>query len=107
MNEGSTVKKEACCVQLYIDRGQGSDEENKRIFDKLHAQQNELENSFGDQLRWSRKDNKRSCTVSFDCDAGGYRSPVDQWNAIHDALIAAMLRFEKTFSPLVKNVLNA
>ena len=86
-------------IELYIDRGAGKAAENKRIFDRLHAQQKEIERDFGGELSWQRLDDKQGCRIAFTITAGGYKSDESKWPAIQDAMIDAMGRLEKALAP--------
>ena len=48
-------------VKLNIDRGNKF--ENKWIFDKLHAQKDDIERNFGGTLEWLRKDDRKVCRI--------------------------------------------
>jgi hypothetical protein len=86
-------------VELYIDRGTGKAEENKRIFDRLHSRKAEIEGAFGGELSWERLDDKRGCRVAHTATAGGWKSDESKWPEIQDAMIDAMGRLEKALAP--------
>ena len=87
------VRQHDAQVELYIDRGEDSEEENKRIFDVLFSKCEEIEKAFGGKLNWERLDNRRASRISVRMDIGGYRDE-DKYSQIQDAMIDAMCRFE-------------
>jgi len=92
------IKQHVGRIELYIDRGKDSDEENKHIFDQLHANREEIEEAFGDSLGWQRLDNARASCIRKDITDHGYRDEED-WPAVQDAMIEAMIRFEAALRP--------
>jgi hypothetical protein len=86
-------------VELYIDRGVGQAEANKRIFDRLHGHRAEIEAAFGGELSCQRLDDKRACRIAYTVTAGGYKSDPAKWPAVQDAMIDAMLRLENALKP--------
>ena len=52
------IAKDEGRVELYIDRGAGTTEENKSIFETLHMHKDEIEKVFGGALSWQRLDDK-------------------------------------------------
>ncbi len=94
-------------VELYIDRGKNSNEENKRIFDLIHEHRESIEADFGDSISWERLDEKRACRISYKQTTGGYRSNTDQWEGIHSHMIDSMIRLEKAVRQPLENALKA
>jgi len=92
-----TIVQEYGVVELYIDRGET--DENKRIFDQLHARKVEIENNFGGSLVWERLDTKRACRIKHRIDRGGYRSPEAHWPEIQREMVDAMIRLESALVP--------
>lgn len=90
-------------VELYIDRGEGSEKENKQIFDEFIKHKEDIENVFGEPLNWERLDNRRACRISKKIDSGGYRDE-GRYAETHNALIDAMNRLEKAFKPYISNL---
>lgn len=76
-------------VELDIDTGDYS--ENKRIFDELKAEKDEIERSFGQPLLWERLDNRRRSRIRHVIEMGGLKD-TDDWSSIQDAMIDAMDR---------------
>jgi hypothetical protein len=95
------VTKDACGVELYIDRG--NEAENKRIFDKLRQNVVAIEAAYGGGLSWQRLDSKRACRIRADFQ-GGYRSPEETWDGIQKPLIEAMNRLEAAIKPHLKQL---
>jgi hypothetical protein len=83
-------------VELYIDTG--DKDENKRIFDTLHARRAEIEQAFTAPLSWERLDEKRGCRVRYVLKEGGLTDE-GKWPAIQDAMIAAMDKLSKALKP--------
>lgn len=98
------AKKDSVRVELYLDRGKGSREENKRLFDALFANRAQIEHDFQGDLLWERLDQRTSCRVSAKIDRGGFRSDESDWPAIHNAMIDAMVRLEKSFAPSIASM---
>ena len=90
-------------VELYIDRGQDADEENKSTFDSLAASREAIEREFGEPLEWQRLEGKRACRVRKVISLGGLRHE-PMWGRIQDALIDAMIRLEKAFKPYISKL---
>ncbi len=103
LNLNYVVTQDESAAELYIDRGKDSEEENKDIFDQLHANQAEIEKAFGGPLGWERLDGKRACRIRF-TQPGGYRSPEESWPAIQEGIIAAMTRLEQALRPFLKQL---
>jgi hypothetical protein len=104
LNLNYVVMQDDCGVELYIDRGRGAEEENKRIFDQLIANRTSVEDSFGEPLSWERLEGRRACRVRFTSSDGGYRSPEEKWPAVQDGLIAAMVRLERSLKPFISKL---
>lgn len=90
-------------VELYIDRGSDSKEENERIFDELFMHKDEIEAAFGDSLLWERLESKRACRISKQLSFGGYRNE-DKWDTVADNMIDVMIRFEKALKPFIRRL---
>ena len=93
------VRQHDADVELYIDRGQESEDENQRIFDALASSKDEIESVFGGNLDWQRLEGKRACRIKLLIDVGGYRDDPTKWSEPHEAMIDAMIRLEKSLRP--------
>lgn len=88
-------------VELYIDRGDV--EENKRIFDALHARREEIDAKFGAPLEWQRLEGRRACRVRHVLPSGGLRDQ-DAWPEIQERMVDAMVRLEGALSPEIRRL---
>lgn len=93
------VLQNSATAELYVDRG--NTEENKRIFDTLHTNKEQIEAAFGGPLTWERLDTKRACRIKHEVNTGGYRNPENEWPAVHRELVAAMGRLVEALGPAV------
>jgi len=91
------IVQEYGITELYVDRGEVS--ENKRIFDQLHSQKDEIEKRFGGALVWERLDTKRACRIKHVIERGGYRSPESEWPAIQSEMVETMVKLEDSLKP--------
>jgi hypothetical protein len=103
LNFNYVVRQDHCGAELYIDRGNGAELENKAIFDQLYDHRAEIEAAFGGTLEWERLDDKRASRIraSF---PGGYRSPEESWSEIQRPLVDAMNRLEAALSPYLEKL---
>lgn len=95
------IRMEDAQVELYIDRGDGSEEWNKSIFDKLYKHRHEVEQSFGGELEWQRLEGKRACRIRKVIEDGGLANE-DRWPEIQGEMVDTMIRFEKFLRPYVE-----
>ena len=68
----------------------GSKEENKKLYDKLFQNKEDIENSYGEPLTWERLDDKKSARIThrmFGVDVTNR----EDWNKIKDFLCEAMV----------------
>lgn len=98
------IIQHAATVELYIDRGSGCNEENKKIFDNLHANKSEIEAKIGETLNWQRLDGKRACRICFAVE-GGYRDGESQWPTTIKAMVDAMIVLENSLSSHIAEIM--
>jgi hypothetical protein len=89
-------------VELYIDRGTAED--NERIFDQFFTQREQIEGQFGEPLSWERLEEKRACRIAARYENGGYRSQAEEWPALHDHMVGAMIRLERAVRSQITKV---
>lgn len=104
LNYNYVVTQHESAVELYIDRGKESDQENLTIFKQLEASKADVEKDFGGPLEWQELEGRRACRIRFTVTEGGYRDPEDQWPKIHVPLVDAMIRLEKALGPHIKKL---
>ena len=86
-------------AELYIDMG--IKEDNKKLFDYLHENKNDIESVFGEALNWERlEDRKASRIISF-IDKGCYDK--ENWASIIPEITNRMVIFEKALKEHLKN----
>ena len=91
------IVQEYGLVELYIDRGEAS--ENKRILDFLLTRKEEIEQAFGRALAWDRLETKRACRIKHMVERGGYRSEESQWPSIQAEMVEMMIKLELALKP--------
>ncbi|MFC1651191.1 DUF4268 domain-containing protein [Candidatus Latescibacterota bacterium] len=99
-----SITQHESAIELYIDKGKESREQNKDIFDKLYKNKEEIENVFGNPLDWQRLDDRRACRIKYVITKGGYRDDEKIWPKIHEALVDAMIRLEKALKPYINKL---
>lgn len=90
-------------VELYIDRGKDSQEENKAIFDKLFAKKAEIEAQTGFELEWERLENKRACRIRKSFALGGIKDE-DKWQEVIEKTVEAMIKLESALKYPVQSI---
>ena len=98
------ITKHEAYVELYIDRGKDSDDENLAVFKKLEAAKNEIETVFGEPLEWQELEGRRACRIRKTITKGGYRDSEEQWPIIYKDMVDAMTGLEKALAPHIKNI---
>ena len=90
-------------VELYIDRGKESKEENKKIFDALYSHKKEIEEIFGEKLEWQRLDNRRASRIR-KIYAYATLNDKNKWDKLQDYMIEGMIRFEKALKKYIASL---
>ncbi|MGO0307879.1 DUF4268 domain-containing protein [Endozoicomonas acroporae] len=90
--------KNGARVQLSISRS--SQEENKYIFDRLLKKKDDIEAIFGEELRWSRMDDKKTSYITLERDFDGYNKAV--WPEMINWMVQHIHQLEKAISQPLK-----
>lgn len=98
------IRKFDTQAELYIDRGKEKDEENKKIYNSLFENREEIEAILGSELDWQSLEGKRACRIVKTIDIGGYRDDEERWDEIHLAMIETMDRLEKALAPFISKL---
>lgn len=93
------IVQHGATAELYIDRGRGAEDENRRIFDALHANRAEIERVYGGELTWMALEGKRACRIVQRFSGIGYRDDESRWPGLQDEMLDAMIRLEKALRP--------
>ena len=81
-------------VELYLQRFAA--EENKRLFDRLAAERQEIEGRFGAELRWMRLDAKKASRICYSHPFDGFDAEL--WPEMIDWLCRHFVKLEEAFS---------
>ncbi len=88
-------------VELYINVNDYA--LNRQIFDQIYAHKSEIEAAFGNELEWDKREGRQTCKVEYPLSVGGYRDH-DRWDTTHQAMIDAMVRFERALRPFLDEI---
>lgn len=93
-----TINMDSAYVELYIDKGKGSEDINKERFESLYAHKDAIETSFGGSLKWISAEGRRSTVIHHKVSDYGLRD-AEKWSEIQDAMVDAMVRFAEALGP--------
>jgi hypothetical protein len=98
-----TVRKTDSQVELWIGLGAGQTAKNKAAFKALEAQKATIEADFGAALDWQELTDAEGCRIRYVID-GGYKSPPEEWPAIHAKLADAMVKLDSAMRSRVASL---
>ena len=81
-------------VELYLGRSRA--EENKRIFDQLIREKQEIDGRFGTELDWQRLDDKKACRICYQNSFDGFNE--DIWPEMIEWLCKYVVKLEEAFA---------
>jgi hypothetical protein len=97
------VRKIDSQAELWIGLGSGQTARNKAAFKALEAQKTAIAAEFGGQLDWQELPEGEGCRIRGVIE-GGYKSPPEQWPAIHARLADAMVSLDKAMRTRVASL---
>lgn len=75
---------------------------SKEIFDSLYIFKNQIEDSYGTQLEWDRKDNQKAAWIADYVDGFSYDNQ-SNWRELQAEVTTRILKFQKVLKPYLKN----
>lgn len=90
-------------AEIYID--QRDQEKNKRLFDALKSQSDQIENDYGASFEWERLDDKRASRIAVYRD-GVIESSDGELEELRKWHVENLLQIKKVFIPVIKNALK-
>lgn len=98
------IFKDSWGVELCVDHGKKTEEENHQVFESIQSHQSEIEAQFGKPLQWMRQERRRLCRIRYNSDFGGGLANENQWPQIQDAMIEQMIDFERVLRPYLNKM---
>lgn len=88
-------------ARIDLEINKGTQQENKAIFDSIKQYKENIENSFGDELKWERSDSSKYSRISYYLkDVSVFNT--DDWGKIINFMSSNIIKFDKS----VKDVLD-
>ena len=94
------LAKDYMRLEVRIDKGKGSNEENIAIFRKLEKHRAIIDEEFGSELNWEEMTGYRLCSIRKDF-AGGWASPEEEWPDIIKTAADYTKRLIKATKPYI------
>jgi hypothetical protein len=88
-------------TEVYINRGTAT--ENKRVFDALYAQKEEIEKKFGAPLTWERMEDKVSSRIKWQLDGVNVQDESD-YPQMNEFLIDGVERMKRAFADPINSL---
>lgn len=92
----SFARKSRFRIELYIDTG--DQVKNKKVFDRLETQKNEIEQVFGEGLTWERLDDKRASRLAVYRENTAITSSLSEMDKLEDWIIKTLPKFYKSIA---------
>ena len=95
------VNQKSIRIELRIDRGKDSDQENLLILRELSKHKDEIEAVFGSQLNWADLERYRLTSIRKDYEGFGYLANEKDWNMQIQQVVDDMRKLINATKPLV------
>ena len=79
-------------------------EKNKRVFDAIFSHKTEIENIFGSELDWQRKEDTIVSKIVYSVSKDIGWKQVDKWDYIQDKMIENMIKFHKSLESFISEI---
>lgn len=89
-------------VELYIDTG--DKDKNKKIFDQLYSEREEIERRFDGKIEWQRLEEKRACRIAVLVNKRTGLRDEDKWDRMQEDMVESMIKFESAFESSLQNL---
>lgn len=90
-------------VELFIDRGPDKKEETNQIYGMIVKNRDKIEEAFGDNLEWDKKEGRRVCRIKSYSTIGGLKN-ADLWDEVQNDMVDRMNRLEKALRPSLNKI---
>lgn len=90
-------------VEIYIDLGE--QEQNKKLFDVLYSEKDQIEAAYGGTMTWERLDDKRSSRISLYRD-GSIEADSESVEDLMRWSVQHLIKMKKTIIPRIKQILQ-
>ncbi|MBC8258206.1 MAG: DUF4268 domain-containing protein [SAR324 cluster bacterium] len=97
------VWQDGSAVELWIDTG--NQQENKLIFDRIHAARNKLSKQLNSLLLWERMDEQRPSRIRLELPGSGLKDR-SNWHFLQTQMLKVMQRFSSILEKLVHSSVN-
>lgn len=95
------LKKE---IRVELSIARNNVNENKLIYDYLFKYKDEIEQKFGEKLKWQRLDNKKMSRIQFNKNVDGYN--VDKWQEFINWHIEHMIKLDSAINNKLRLALD-
>jgi hypothetical protein len=93
------IARETAFVELYIDFGDGGKQRNTEALNTFLAHRTQIEKVFEGPLEWQDMPEVRACAIR-KVFTDGYSTPEEDWPALQNRMIDAMVRLDRALRPL-------
>lgn len=98
------IRMDSSSIQVVIDRNK-ENQINKKIFDYLYSNKEDIEKKFGKEIVWSRMDDQVSSRIRYNIEQCGLKD-ISTWETGQDKIVNEFIKWEATFMPYIKEIGN-